>query len=92
MEAGDLIGYIHLKDLLNARPVERRLPVHGWRIRNLPSVVDTEEVEAVLARMRESGSHLAKVVRADRPVGLVFLEDIIEELVGEVGGMPEKSI
>lgn len=86
VEAKDLVGYVHLKDLLYARPAERQAPVHGWRVRQLPTVGVDEEVEAVLARMRESGAHVAKVMKSDRVVGLVFLEDIIEELVGEVGG------
>ena len=34
--------------------------------------------------MQESGSHLARVEEDGRCVGVVFLEDILEELVGEV--------
>lgn len=82
----DLVGYLHLKDLLYARPTERVEPVHGWRVRQLPAVDVADEVEVVLARMRESGAHIARVMKSHRPVGMVFLEDIIEELVGEVGG------
>ncbi len=85
-EAHGFVGYLHLKDILYARPAERAEPVHGWRVRQLPTVDVTEEVEAVLARMRESGAHVARVMKSDRLVGMVFLEDIIEELVGEVGG------
>ena len=44
-----------------------------------------DEVESVLATMQRSGSHLARVVADDGAViGVVFLEDVIEELVGEV--------
>lgn len=80
-----LIGYLHLKDVLYARPGEREEPIHGWRIRALPEVPAEAEVEAVLGRMRQSGAHVASVRRGDKVVGVVFLEDIIEELVGEVG-------
>ena len=38
----------------------------------------------MLAAMQRSGSHLARVVDAETVVGVVFLEDILEELVGEV--------
>jgi CBS domain containing-hemolysin-like protein len=39
----------------------------------------------VLQTMQITGSHLARVVAEDgRVVGVVFLEDVIEELVGEV--------
>ena len=34
--------------------------------------------------MQRSGSHLARVDEAGETVGVVFLEDILEELVGEV--------
>ncbi|MCJ7826955.1 MAG: CBS domain-containing protein, partial [Demequinaceae bacterium] len=91
VDAKGLVGYLHLKDLLFARPEEREEPVHGWRVRQLPTVDVTDEVEEVLALMRESGAHLAKVMRSDRVVGMVFLEDIIEELVGQVGGSRKNS-
>lgn len=86
MESGSLVGYLHFKDVLYARPEERDKAVPGWRIRQIPTVGASEEVEAVLGLMRESGAHIARVLRSDKAVGMVFLEDIIEELVGEVGG------
>jgi CBS domain containing-hemolysin-like protein len=41
-------------------------------------------VEEALAAMQRSGVHLARVEEEGRAVGVVFLEDILEELVGEV--------
>ena len=39
----------------------------------------------MLSDMRSSGSHLAVVSEADGTVlGVLFLEDIVEELIGEV--------
>ena len=78
------VGYLHVKDTLFARPGEREEPIQDWRVRDLPAVAPEDEVEAILALMRKSGAHLASVERDGVPVGLVFLEDIIEELVGEV--------
>jgi CBS domain containing-hemolysin-like protein len=44
-----------------------------------------DEVEDVLATMQLTGAHLARVVDPDgRVSGVVFLEDVLEELVGEV--------
>ncbi|MGC4173854.1 hemolysin family protein [Demequina sp.] len=80
------VGYLHIKDTLFARPTEREEPIHAWRVRDLPVVGATDEVEDVLVLMRNSGAHIALVVGADGPTGLVFLEDILEELVGEVSG------
>ncbi|WP_062297662.1 hemolysin family protein [Demequina maris] len=81
---GSFVGYLHIKDALYARPGEREEPIQAWRVRDLPSVVHGAEVEFALALMRRSGAHVAAVVDDGRTVGMVFLEDILEELVGEV--------
>lgn len=81
------VGYLHLKDVLYAGPAERALSVPGWRVRPLAQVRPGDEVEEALAAMQRSGAHLARVVgpgEQGRVLGVVFLEDILEELVGEV--------
>uniref|UniRef100_UPI00301D7418 hemolysin family protein n=1 Tax=Kineococcus sp. G2 TaxID=3127484 RepID=UPI00301D7418 len=83
--AGDLHGYLHLKDLLYADDERYHQPVPDKRIRQLGTLGTQEEVEDALASMRRTGAHLARVVDASGTVtGVVFLEDVIEELVGEV--------
>ena len=82
----EFIGYLHVKDTLFARPGEREEPIHSWRVRDLPRVDVNDEVEVVLGLMRRSGAHIALALGPEGPQGLVFLEDIIEELVGEVSG------
>jgi len=84
-EAGDLAGYLHLKDVLYADDVQHREPVPLKRIRSLATVQSDDEVEDVLATMQRTGAHLARVVDPEGVVtGVVFLEDVLEELVGEV--------
>ena len=78
------VGYLHVKDTLFARPGEREEPIQEWRVRDLPAVAVDAEVETVLALMRRSGAHVAIVESDGEAVGIAFLEDIIEELVGEV--------
>lgn len=83
--AGSVVGYLHIKDVLYAGAEERDEPVPDWRVRALARVAPADEVEDALATMQRSGSHLAQVRdAAGRLLGVVFLEDIIEELVGEV--------
>lgn len=82
-----VVGYLHIKDALQVRPGEREEPLASWRIRDIAEVDVDEEVESVLARMRRSGAHVALVRQGDAVAGVVFLEDIIEELVGEVRDM-----
>ena len=85
LDAGGVpTGYLHLKDVLYADEATRDLPVPTWRVRALAVVEPGAEVEEALAAMQRSGTHLARVERDGRTEGVVFLEDILEELVGEV--------
>ncbi len=81
---GELAGYLHVKDVLYAEGEARTRPVPSWRVRALAAVRPEDEVEDALAAMQRSGAHLAQVVRGEAVAGVVFLEDILEELVGEV--------
>jgi CBS domain containing-hemolysin-like protein len=84
-KAGELTGYLHLKDVLDADDTERDIAVPVKRVRKLATVQAADEVEEVLRTMQRTGSHLARVVDPDgKDIGVVFLEDVIEELVGEV--------
>jgi len=87
-EAGNPTGYVHLKDVLRAADgsdADMARPIPSKRIHHMVSVLETTDLEDALALMRRSGRHLAQVrddagdVRA-----VLFLEDVIEELVGEV--------
>lgn len=83
--AGELTGYLHLKDVLYADDTERDIAVPVKRVRKLATVQAADEVEEVLRTMQRTGAHLARVVDPEgRDIGVVFLEDVIEELVGEV--------
>jgi len=77
-------GYLHVKDVLYADGPGRHVPVPMWRVRTLAVVAPLDEVEEALSAMQRSGSHLARVDADGTTVGVVFLEDILEELVGEV--------
>jgi CBS domain containing-hemolysin-like protein len=82
---GEVAGYLHLKDILYADDERHDLPVPLKRVRRLATVSPHDEVEDVLASMQRTGAHLARVVASDGNVsGVVFLEDVLEELVGEV--------
>ena len=60
-----------------------------WVARNFDSV---DEVEEALAAMQRSGAHLGHVRNAQgRFVGVLFLEDILEELVGEVNDAMQRE-
>ena len=84
-ENADLVGYLHLKDVLDLAEREVDLPFPAKRIRTLISLPATMELEDALSSMKRVGAHMARVFdRKGREVGVLFLEDILEELVGEV--------
>jgi CBS domain containing-hemolysin-like protein len=79
-------GYLHLKDVLDLEgTAEFGEPVPLGRIRQLISIFEGTDLEDALTSMRRLGVHLARVFdEAGTTKGVLFLEDIIEELVGEV--------
>ena len=77
-------GYLHLKDVLYATGEEREQPITPWRIRRLEAVSADDQVEDALRHMQRTGVHCALVRDAGAVVGILFLEDILELLVGEV--------
>ncbi|MET3949986.1 hemolysin family protein [Arthrobacter sp. UYEF36] len=79
-------GYLHLKDVMDlTTPAAFSEAVPAKRIRKLASAFSGSELEDALAVMRRTGAHVARVFDAHgTTTGVLFLEDIIEELVGEV--------
>ena len=55
------------------------------RIRQLISIFRGTDLEDALATLRRAGTHVARAFdESGATTGVLFLEDIIEELVGEV--------
>jgi len=84
-EEGNLEGYLHLKDVIDEREEEADEPVQRKLIRTVKSIGGGVELEDALALMQKDRQHLmASFDGEGRLLGLLFLEDILEELVGEV--------
>ena len=82
---GEPTGYLHLKDVIDLDEDEYEEPVPPKRIRQLISIFRGTDLEDALATMRRSGVHVARAFDENGATrGVLFLEDIIEELVGEV--------
>ena len=78
----DVRGFLHVRDLLGADPRGRGSPVCTRDILHLPG---TNRVLPSLARMRDEGRHIAVVVdEYGGTDGIVTLEDLVEELVGDI--------
>jgi CBS domain containing-hemolysin-like protein len=79
------VSYVHVKDVLPAKGERvNGHPVPEGSRRHLPDVHASASVEQVVQALRAAGSHLGRVVLGDRVVGVVALEDALEELIGEV--------
>jgi CBS domain containing-hemolysin-like protein len=84
-EDGEPDGYVHLKDVIDLDDDEFDDPLPAKRVRRLVSIYDGTDLEDALATMRRLGTHVARAFDASgTTTGVIFLEDIIEELVGEV--------
>ncbi|MGH3424771.1 MAG: hemolysin family protein [Nocardioidaceae bacterium] len=81
-EAGDPIGYLHIKDVLETAGRDR---IADKRIRPLATVRLGSGLHDSLRTMQSRGSHMARVADEDGAVlGVIMLEDVLEELVGEI--------
>jgi putative hemolysin len=84
-QVDDVIGIAYTKDLVRAERVGKGgLPVRG-SARPAVFVPESKEVSALLRQMQEEKFHMAIVVdEYGGTAGLVTLEDLLEELVGEI--------
>ena len=85
---GSLVGYLHIKDVLDEVADDNAGPdtvIPRTDIRPLPTVSTGTPLYEALARLRRTSSHLGRVVDSrGNTVGVVALEDLIEEFVGTV--------
>jgi magnesium and cobalt exporter, CNNM family len=80
-----LVGYLHIKDVLDLLDGEPTDPVPRALVRGLPEIPMDARLDEALAALRRANSHLARAVRSDGSlVGVVALEDVVEEYVGPV--------
>jgi magnesium and cobalt exporter, CNNM family len=86
------VGYVHAKDLLDARPEELDEPLPARLVRDMPGVDHDAPLADAVEALRRDGAHLGLVTLnggADAPrVAVVTLEDLLEELVGQLNETP----
>lgn len=80
-----VIGFFHAKDLLRVTPKERDRPLPRRLLRQMLIVPESRKLHPLLFDMRRERRHFALVIEEHGgTAGVVTIEDLIEELVGEI--------
>jgi len=87
----NIVGFLHIKDLVRQAEEMQTLQLHDI-IRPAHFVPETKRADDLLSDMRARRIHLAIVVdEYGGTAGLVTLEDVIEEVVGEIQDETDKE-
>mgnify|MGYP001184716479 CR=1 FL=1 len=91
----DVAGVLALRDLTAALHAGHERTIEPLA-RDLLVVPDTKDVGALLQEMRKGGAQMALVAgEYGRTMGIVTLNDLVEEIVGEIEeeyGLPDESV
>jgi putative hemolysin len=80
----EVVGFVHLRDLTIRPSADSRSSV-GALMREVKRLPASKKALIALSEMRREGHHLAVVVdEYGGTAGIVTLEDLLEELVGEI--------
>lgn len=80
-----VIGYLHIKDLMSIPEQRYSEPIPVNRVRSMVNITEDKPIEDALTVMQRIGVHMARVQDSTGvTTGVLFLEDVIEVLVGEI--------
>ena len=80
----ELVGYVHAKDLLEIDDYEQSTPLPPRLIRPMVTIDADLPLTSAFSALQRAGLHLGRVTEGSRTLGVVALEDVLEELVGEI--------
>lgn len=79
----NLIGFINTKELLTSMAAGRTQNPESF-IHEMSRFPETTPIQKVLTNMQQSHTHMAIITKDGAMTGLVTMEDILEEIVGEI--------
>jgi putative hemolysin len=81
----NVIGFIHVRDMFELDPGELQAKPLKELMRPIPLVPETKPVTDLLREMQSEGSHMVIVVdEYGNTAGLATMEDLVEEILGEI--------
>jgi CBS domain containing-hemolysin-like protein len=87
----DVLGFLHAKDLLRLDQAVFEQPLPPRLRRRMLVVPRERSLEDLLLAMRRSRVHFALVTESDgTTAGIVTLDDLLEELVGDITDEPDQ--
>jgi putative hemolysin len=80
-----IIGFVHVHDVLEVDESQRACKKVKELVRPIRLVPETKSVKVLLEDMRENRQHMAVVIdEYGHTAGLVTMEDMLEEILGEI--------
>ncbi len=80
-----VIGFVHVRDMFELDEDDRAKKRIRDLLRPIRHVPETKPVNALLREMQEDGAHMAMVVdEYGNTAGLATMEDLVEEILGEI--------
>jgi putative hemolysin len=80
-----ITGFVHVRDMFELDEEERAKKKVRDILRPIRMVPETKRVNDLLKEMQEEGAHMAVVVdEYGSTAGIVTMEDMVEEIVGEI--------
>ena len=81
----NITGFVHVRDMFELDPEERKRRTVAELVRELEPVPETKPVTELLKEMQQHGSHMAVVVdEYGNTAGIATMEDLMEEVFGEI--------
>jgi len=81
----NILGFVHVRDMFELDEQDRQTKPLNDLMRPIPLVPETKPVTDLLREMQNEGSHMVVVVdEYGNTAGLATMEDLVEEILGEI--------
>jgi len=81
----NITGFVHVRDMFELDQRERETRRVSELARSIKLVPESKPVDDLLREMQQNGAHMAVVIdEYGNTAGLVTLEDLVEEILGEI--------